>query len=495
MAARPPSVTSDAIPKPALVTAGAGGLVAVAAGAILAQAGPERGFLLAVGAVGAIALGLLALRRPALGAYVLVAVVPVTSGIQRGVPVPGFRLSELLIAGVAGVILVSAKPAQRVPWRTFDWLALLYAITTVLSGAYDLAGRGAEFSNDNIGGLLGPFQFFLLYRAVVTGLPTSRQRQLAVKLALLTTVPVAALAILQQLDLLGARAFAQRLSGADAALLSLDPSFVLGERASGPFPAWHTLGGFLFLTILLGVGLLLDRSVKTIRTGVLVPVLVLAGVALVLTLTASPILGVIVGSVLLGLWLRRFGRVAVVVAAGLSAAVLLFAPLFQARYEQQFGTGGGLGVPQTLTFRYDVWTEQYLPFLSDRLATGYGPDPPPLAWGYAESVYVTMLVRGGLPLLIVYLALMWSFLAAAYRSTSDDDPFQAAVARVLVVALVMLVFMHFVSSYFVTSGLPHLLWALAGVLFAQTRSAARIGADAPTYDQWARGRAAEAPAR
>jgi O-antigen ligase len=486
-------VTSEAIRKPTLVTAGAGGLAAVAVGAMLAQAGPERGFLLAVGAVGAIALGLLTLQRPVVGALALVAVVPITSGVQRGVPVPGFRLSEVLIGGLAGVILVSAKLPQRVPWRTFDWLALLYGITTVLFGAYDLAGRGAEFSNDNIGKLLGPFQFFLLYRAVVTALPTSRQRQLAVKLALLSTVPVAALAILQQLDLLGARAFAQRLTGADAALLSLDPSFVLGERASGPFPAWHTLGGYLFLAILLGVGLLLDRSVKTIRTGLLVPVLVLAGIALVLTLTAAPLLGVIVGSVLLGLWLRRFGRVAVVVAAGLSAAVLLFAPLFQARYEQQFGTGG-LGVPETLAFRYDVWTEQYLPFLSERLATGYGPDTPPVGWGYAESVYVTMLVRGGLPLLVVYLALMWVLLAAAYRSTSDDDPFQAAIARVLVVALVMLVFMHFVSSYFVTSGLPHLLWALVGVLFAQNRSAVRIGADTPAYDQWARRRAAAAPA-
>jgi O-Antigen ligase len=492
MAARPLLVTFGASPKPALVTAGLGGVAAVAVGATLAQAGPERGFLLVVGAVGAIALGLLALQRPDVGALVLVAVVPITSGIERGVPVPGFRLSEVLIGGLAGLILVSAKHQQRVPWRTFDWLAALYVITTVLFGAYDLVGRGAEFSNDNIGKLLGPFQFFLLYRAVVTALPTNGQRQLAVKLALVSTVPVAALAILQQVDLLGARAFAQRLTGADAASLSLDPSFVLGARASGPFPAWHTLGGYLFLAILLGVGLLLDRSVKTIRTGLLAPILVLAGVALVLTLTAAPMLGVIVGSVLLGLWVRRFGRVAVVVAAGLAVAVLLFAPLFRARYEQQFGTSG-VGVPETLVFRYDVWTEQYLPFLSNRLATGYGPDTPPVGWGYTESVYITMLVRGGLPLLLVYLALMWALLVAAYRSTADNDPFQAAVARVMVVAVVMLVFMHFVSSYFVTSGLPHLMWALAGVLFAQ-RTAVRTGAEVSAYDPWARQPAAAAPA-
>jgi O-Antigen ligase len=489
--ARP--VTLEATRNPTLLAAGAGGLSAIAAGAILAQPEPEQGFVLAVGLVGTIALGLLALRRPAVGALVLVAVVPITSGIQRGVPVPGFRLSELLIAGLAGLILVSVKSSERVPWHAFDWLALLYAITTALFGAYDLAGRGAEFSNDNIGKLFGPFQFLLLYRAVVTALPTRRERQLAVKLALLSSVPVAALAISQQLDIFGARAFTQGLTGADAALLSQDPAFVLGERASGPFPAWHTLGGYLFLVILLGVALLLDRSVKTIRTRSIVPVLALAGIALILTLTLAPILGVIMGSVLLGLWLRRFARVVVVIAAGLSAAVLLFAPLFQARYEQQFGTDG-LGVPETLTFRYQVWTEQYLPILSDRLATGYGPDTPSVSWGYAESVYVSMLARGGLPLLLVYLALMWALLATAYRSTSDPDPFQAALGRVLVVALVTLAFMHFVSSYFVTSGLPHLLWALAGVLVAG-QSAKLAGARAQAQEKWARPTAAPAVAR
>jgi hypothetical protein len=484
-------MTFEGIRTPTVVAAGAGGLASIAAGAFLAVAGPQQGFFLAVCAVGGLALCLATVRRPAVGALVLVAIVPITSGIQRGVPVPGFRLSEVLIVVLGGLILVTAKPTERVPWGVFDWLALVYAITTALFGAYDLAGRAAEFSNENVGKLFGPVQFFVLYRAVVTALSTRRHRLLAVKLALISTIPVAALAVLQQLDVLGARAFAQRLTGADAALLSLDPAFVLGVRASGPFPAWHTLGGYLFLAILLGVGLLLDRSVKAVRTGVLIPVLALASLALVLTLTAAPILGVVIGSVVLGVWVRRFGRVAVVIAAGLSVSVLLFTAQFEERYEQQFGSGG-LGVPQTLAFRFDVWTEQYLPFLSERLATGFGPDSPSLDWGYAESVYVSMLLRGGVPLLILYLALTWALIAAAYRLTSDPDPLQRGVARVLVVALVMLAFMHFVSSYFVTSGLPHLLWALAGVLLASERSAVPIGARVPTQIHFAR---RPAPAR
>jgi hypothetical protein len=482
---RQASTTFESIRTAWVLPAVAGGLAAIALGAFLAQAEPQRGFLLAVGAVAAISLGLVTLARPAVGALLLVAVVPITSGIQRGVPVPGYRLSEVLIIGLGGVILLTARPTQRVPWRAFDWLALLYAVTTALFGAYDLAGRGAEFSTENVGKLFGPLQFFVLYRAVLTALSSSRHRQLAVKLAVIATIPVAALAILQQLDLVGARAFAQRLTGADPALLSLNPAFVLGERASGPFPAWHTLGGYLFLAILLGVGLLLDRSVSVIRTSVLVPVLALAGLALVLTLTAAPILGVILGSVALGVWLRRFGRVAVVVAFALSASVLLFTSQFERRYEQQFGSGG-LGVPQTLSFRFDVWTEQYLPFLSSRLATGYGPDSPQLDWGYAESVYVSMLLRGGLPLLLVYLALTLALVTAAHRRVSGSDPLQRLVGRVLVLALVMLAFMHFVSSYFITSGLPHLLWVLAGVLLAADRSTVPVDARAPKRAQLSR---------
>jgi hypothetical protein len=86
--------------------------------------GAALGSFAGVAALAIVLTGLIVLRRPILGAFILVAVVPAASGLRRGFPVPAFRLSELLIATLSIVILTLAGKRRAVPWRTFDWLAL-----------------------------------------------------------------------------------------------------------------------------------------------------------------------------------------------------------------------------------------------------------------------------------------------------------------------------------------------------------------------------------
>jgi hypothetical protein len=283
------------------------------------------------------------------------------------------------------------------------------------------------------------------------------------------SIPVAVLAILQHFDLMSSRALIRAATGTTASDLSKDPGFVIGNRATGPFPAWHTLGGYLVIIVLLSVACLFGRlENRRIRLASWIA-LIFAVPALFATGTAAPILGAAAGCLLLGLWLGRLKRALVIVLTGTLVAALLFAPLIEKRYGSQYQgqqTVHGVTLPQTLAFRYDVWTQQYFPLLSgERLLTGYGPDTPVgqgITWGFTETLYLTMVMRGGLILLFVYGALMWILASDARRVASRVNGLPRSMARALLAAVIVFVPMHFVSSYFITSGMPHLLWAMAG---------------------------------
>jgi len=292
--------------------------------------------MVALALVTAAGLTLATIHNPAIGGYVLIAAVPIISGLKSGVPIPGFRPSEILIGGLAAVILVTAPRERRVGWKAFDWLALAYALTMALMGSYDLAASGAPFTNEVLGKLFGPFQFLLLYRAVTTSLQGDGRLRRAINLALFMSVPVSALAILQHFDQLGVRSILQNLTGTTPGDLSKDPGFVIGDRATGPFAAWHTLGGYLVVVVLLCVVLMLQGKASHLNLRAISLVLLPALAALLVTGSAAPVLGALAGSLLLGAWLGRLKPALVITAATVAAAVFFFSPLIEARCNQQF---------------------------------------------------------------------------------------------------------------------------------------------------------------
>jgi hypothetical protein len=156
------------------------------------------------------------------------------------------------------------------------------------------------------------------------------------------------------------------------------------------------------------------------------------------------------------------------------ALALVFSPLLTSRYDQQFGTGTVIThrpdyVPQTLWARYQIWTEQYIPALSkdDRWFTGYGPGvPPEVDWQYTETLYITLVMRGGVFLLVIYVALILTAARKARRLTASADPTTRAIARAVYLSIILMAVMHVVANYFVISGFPHLFWPLLGLLFA-----------------------------
>jgi hypothetical protein len=425
-----------------------------------------------LGVVAAVAFGLAVLWRPALGGLALVALVPVTSGLRRGLPLPGVRPSEALIVAVAALVLVPASRRQTVPWLAIDWLALAFVGAAVALGLLGLVRNQQPFTAESLGTLAGPLQFLLLYRTVRTALATPRRRRQALRLALCGSVPVSLLAAAQQLDVGPARKLVAMLTGSQ---VFASWGYRTFPRATGPFPHWLTLAGYLLVVMLLAICLLLDREGgRVLGPPLLAAVLAAAAAAMVLSLTLAGFFGVVAGALLLGHWAGRLRQVLTCLLAGAVLAAALFWPFLARRFEFQFGGGGNHLVAESIAFRVDVWTHDYLPALSGWWLAGYGPLPPPeIHWKATESQYVTLVLRGGLPLLALYGALLWGLLVRARGLLHHQDVEQRVLARVTTATVIVLLPMQLVFPYFTNSGLPQLFWLLPAMLATGAEAAPR----------------------
>ena len=413
----------------------------------------------------AVAGGLSVLRSPVLAGLALVGLVPVTSGIKRGLPVPGFRLSEILIVGLGVLIFLTADRHRRAPWRGFDWIALAYVFGTAALGVLNTHLRSDALGADELGTLFGPLQFFLLYRAALVAFPTAADRRRAVDVVLLASLPVSALAIMQTIDAPGVREAMIAATGEDFSG-RLEWTHV---RASGPFTHWNMLSGYLLAIILLGVAVMFHRRDRRMAVLAVLP----AAAALVTTVTLASMIAAVLGVLMLATWSRRLVRTVVIAAVGALLLGVAFAPLLAARAEEQYGGASQYrraepkGVlPSTVVDRIDIWTEQYFPVVQQNFLTGYGPQLPDVRWTSSENVYLTMVLRGGLPLLAVFLALMLSAAVLARRRHDAAAASDLSIARTLYALTLLMALIQLLVPYFVTSGLPHLWWALVALVVA-----------------------------
>ena len=424
----------------------------------------------------AVIAGLTVLLRPATAVLVVVAVAPVICALRRGLILPGLRPSEVLIAGVAVPVLLFAGSRVSIRWRLLDAMALAYVVATLVLGAGNMLARRIAFTAELNGQLIGPLQFFLLYRSVAVALDTSELRRRAARLLLFGSIPVSITALLQFFNVGPTRPFIKTVVNSVAAgsVRYADGGL---PRATGIMDHWHSLGGYMLVIILMCAALLLDPRQRVMSRLSLNVVLAFAVVGITLTLTLGPIIGATVGAIGLGAASGRSRKVITWLAAGALVVVVLLGPFLAARLDQQFesrvgqasGAAGPSFLPQTLRYRVEVWREQYLPLVASNLLTGYGPGLPPyINWRYTETLYVTLLLKGGLPLLIIYAGLMfaaWS-LARSVASFPRASPGDRCTAQVVLTLILILIPMHLINPYFANTGLAHPLWILFGLVGA-----------------------------
>ena len=435
--------------------------------------GPAFGLGVAV----IVGVGLWLATRLETATLILCGAVPALSGLRRGFPIPQLRLGEAILLAAGGLVLVLGKRSARARWTMFEWLFFGYVAATIGLGFYAMRASNVT-GNSDFASLLVPVFHLALYLAVrvLAGKPGMRTR--AIRVVLLGSIPVSIASILQYFDVAGVKARLSTISDLGQFTTNVDQGYV--ARATGPFNHWHLLAGFCMPILLLGVAVALERAWDIISPLALTVSMGLCAVSLVLTLTYTVYFGLVAGAIVIGVWARKAHIMAVVLVLAGVAAVFLFSDQLGGRAKDQFSTGASQGqsalLPQTVQFRLNVWEQQFLPVIQDKPTTGYGAvTPSELAWTYTESVYITMLLRGGFVLLMIFCAFWIALLVRSWTRVHDPDPGVRLAARALAASALVLIPMHAIFPYFTAPGLPHVIAVLAGLAFAPTHETAKDG--------------------
>lgn len=429
----------------------------------------------------AVAVALALVDRPHVSVYLMVLVAPACAGLHRGLVVPGLRVSEAAILGLGILVLVFAARDERPRWTGVEMMLVVYAAATAVLGGLDLALRHASLTSEDLGTLVGPFQFVLLLRSVVVAMNKERYRQRAAQLLLLGAALVALVALAQWANLGPTRSTLVHLTGSTLFTSSLGEGV---GRVTGPFNIWHELAGVLMPSVLLALAMLTGPASTRAR--------IYYGTVFVLTvmaLLASAAVGILIVTIVSGLYICRRRRVlhvavAVLVPLGI-VAVFVFGGILGGREEQQFSSSAASYrnplVPQTLSYRYALFQEQSAPALEGHWTTGFGPDlPPRLALGnfpFAETTYVSLVMRGGIPLLVIFLVLTGMVIVAARREQRRSTThLQWSIATVVFSTSIGYVLLQLIESYMLDSGPPHAYWAYVGLMLAAVGYRAAEGA-------------------
>jgi hypothetical protein len=270
--------------------------------------------------------------------------------------------------------------------------------------------------------------------------------------------------------------FINRITGGLAGTVASTTS---ASRATGPFDNWAVLAGYLLPLLLVLCALTFAGQLgRHRRSAFVVGVIALTG--LLLTAELSAILLLCIGVCVLAAQYGYGRRALKIFGAAVVVGALVAAPFLATRINQEFSSSAGsnrhAGVPQTLDFRWSVWTTQYIPAIGARPLTGYGADlPSSIQWVYPESQYIAYLMEGGLPLLALFGALAWAMVKASRRAARTEDPFFQAIGRAVAVTVVAMLVMNFIWPFLSNAGLPQVLWCLLAI--AVVRPAPRPSID------------------
>jgi hypothetical protein len=413
----------------------------------------------------------LAWHRPVVCGVVVLALVPAASGLERGLLVPGVKPSELLLVAAAGLLLLR-RPALGQRFGVADWCLTAFAVAAAaLAVGHVVTGASEPASLVRVG--LQPAMLLLTWWVASRAVRDEGGLRTALRWALLAGTVPAGLTLLQALDAPGVRALLKTLVGGP---LLADPGLEGVVRATGPFPIWHTLAAYLLPLVVVATVLLLRRDATVLATPLLVAVLALDVAALTLSLTIT-VAAWAVGAVLVAAALqRRLTAAVLLLAVVCAAATVAFSGPLSARFEAQTAARAATPslLPQTVAYRVEVWERDFVPLLERALPVGIANDlPESVLFQNTENQYISLVLRGGAPLLlaaVVAVAAVGAAVGAARRR--PDVTGAAAAAAVGVVVLLPLA--STVWPYLTNAGFPQTWLALAGAVAGAAR--ARSGA-------------------
>jgi len=397
----------------------------------------------ALAGLGAVVFGACVWRWPALAAYLLVGLTPLTVGISSGSSVP-VRPNEVLAVVMGGVLVVRGVAMLR----TGQWPALrldraeagLVAMA-VASSAVPLVWMAARQEQITSGDLLYSlvlWKFLGLYALVRLSVRTEQQVRRCLWISVAAASVVAVLAIMQSLGLFGVPGLLARFFA-----YSGNAGAGAGGRGSSTLGLPAATGDLLVFNLAVAAGLWARYRRRP---------LLLAGAAalfVVGTLAAgefSSAIGLLTGAVCIAVAAGRPKLLALLAPAAVIGG-LIMQPVI-ARRLQGFQSASGL--PASWTGRLHNLQTYFWPtlFSHGNFLFGVQPDArvqvATQAAGYVwiESGYTWLLWGGGIPLLASFCYFTWAAARRAWAaSRGPADAASAAGTAAFTAAIVIAVLM------------------------------------------------------
>lgn len=455
-----------------------------------------------IGVFGSLLVLLMAILipRPILIVYGLTLALPLTGGLARGAIIPVLRVGQALLV-LGFIFFVLAKPSRLGKYRLtmIDLVFAIFVLTEAVFPVLALSYNGDQINifayNDVLGQsplqvLLGPVQYYVLYRIVVATISSDRQIKKVLELSFIVSIIVSVIGILEKL--VGpVRTFivanyppiSQSATVSDTEL-----------RIASTLQHFSGLGAYLTFTLILALTCYTVQGKMKISRQLLAATFLFDSIALVLTGTIAAWIGLVVGVAAVFFLIRRIPKTVILVLIGVILAVIIFQPFIADRLNFQFGSGNSQGfIPESLAFRIMLWRQIFLPAIAQKLLFGAGPAPTALnSWPAEESQYFFVLLRGGLPYFLSYLLLLGTAIAVCWRQIkNNDDDASRPVAISLIAIIISISVMNLSGEYFTYVGGTQTIWTLLAIVVASWQlkklalsATARISADRRNRLNW-----------
>jgi hypothetical protein len=403
-----------------------------------------------------------ALQKPIIFCYFLIAVVTLTSGIPRGTIVPMFSLNELALVLTLAITVVYAVISRRPvlnPGYGFTSFILLICGGVILPIAAYLY-QGVELTIDNSFSLFTAIQYFLIFWIFQTIPENNRERLNLIYFMILCAVIVAIVGILQMLGVSFINQFLASYYPSSHGLVAMETM-----RVTSLLGAWNAMGMFLMMNLVLSWAVLNSKTQINNRM-LLIVSMILILICLILTGSYAGLLTLVVGITLSEIFSKsrlqnlpkNMTRISLILLVVIMLQPVLL-PVISNRIAFQSRYGGIL--PETLVFRFEVWEKVFMPPIREAFPWAVAPTVPlTYAWLFPESQYVLLQFTTGLIGLASFIG--WVMLSLVYLQSrrANTTGFPNMVVSTTMIVIILLTLAGLTNAVFTYSGVSEYLWIL-----------------------------------
>ena len=446
------------------------GLIAILAG--LAVFNP----LIGIASTLMLLLLVVVLPRPVLIVYGLALILPLVGGLARGGVIPFLRVGQALL--VLGFILFTlAVPGRQGKTRltAIDLAFAIYFLTDSVLPVLALYFRGEQLdlSSANIftgvtplQTLLGPLQYYALYRIVVACVSSEKHIKTILNLSFIASILVSVIGLLQKAG------FGPVTSFLNAYYPTVDLGYTVSDlqlRITSTLDSYSGLAAYLAFTIILALACYTMQKQLKFSSLLLGATILFDSLALALTGTFAAAVGLAIGALIVFIVMRRVPRVVIFALIGMGLALIIFQSYFADRISGWLGVGGQEALP-TYGYRIMLWRQIFLPAIFQHIWFGSGPAPAvSQLWPSEETQYFALLLRGGILDLLSYIVLMGIAIVMCWRQIKRgraNPGVSLVVAAATLAILVAINIMNVSADYFSYVGGTQTLWILLAICVA-----------------------------